>query len=62
MVRPVALYACGARATMKMDENRLVTFEQNDLGRVYGPKINDRIENKSRSRKTIWRKKYNWSG
>jgi hypothetical protein len=38
LIRPVVLYACGAWATTKTDENRLVTFERKVLRMIFGPK------------------------
>jgi len=40
LIRPVALYACGAWATTMTDENRLATFERKVLRRIFGPKRN----------------------
>jgi len=40
LIRPVALYACGAWATTKTDENRLATFERKILRKIFGPKRN----------------------
>ncbi|KAL4098105.1 hypothetical protein QTP88_022774 [Uroleucon formosanum] len=40
LIRPVALYACGAWATTVTDENRLATFERKVLRRIFGPKRN----------------------
>lgn len=40
LIRPVALYACGAWATTMTDEKRLATFERKVLRRIFGPKRN----------------------
>ena len=38
LIRPVALYACGAWTTTMTDEKRLATFERKVLRRIFGPK------------------------
>ncbi|KAL4113550.1 hypothetical protein QTP88_017159 [Uroleucon formosanum] len=40
LIRPVALYACGAWATTVTDENRLATFERKVLRKIFGSKRN----------------------
>jgi hypothetical protein len=40
LIRPVVLYACGAWATTKTDENRLATFKRKVLRKIFGPKRN----------------------
>jgi len=41
LIRPVVLYACGAWASTKSDEKRLLIFERKILRRIYGPKRNE---------------------
>jgi len=41
LIRPIVLYACGAWATIKSDEKRLLLFERRILRRIYGPKRNE---------------------
>lgn len=38
LVRPDVLYACGAWASTKADEKKLMTFETKILRRIFGPK------------------------
>jgi len=40
LVRPVALYDCGAWSITKSDELKLATFERKMLKGTYGPKMN----------------------
>ena len=41
LIRPIVLYACGAWASTKSDEKRLLIFERKILRRIYGPKRNE---------------------
>ncbi|KAL4141433.1 hypothetical protein QTP88_004071 [Uroleucon formosanum] len=41
LIRPMVLYACGAWASTKSDEKRLLLFERKILRRIYGPKRNE---------------------
>uniref|UniRef100_A0A2S2NC82 Uncharacterized transposon-derived protein F52C9.6 n=1 Tax=Schizaphis graminum TaxID=13262 RepID=A0A2S2NC82_SCHGA len=41
LVRPIVLYACGAWASTKSDENKLMIFERKILRRIFGPKRNE---------------------
>jgi RNAse (barnase) inhibitor barstar len=49
LIRPIVLYACGAWASTKSDEKRLLLFERKILRRIYGPK---RIEENIYERRT----------
>lgn len=41
IIRPIVLYACGAWASTKSDEKRLMVFEKKILRIIYGPKRNE---------------------
>ncbi|KAL4084697.1 hypothetical protein QTP88_027621 [Uroleucon formosanum] len=41
LIKPIVLYACGAWASTKSDEKRLLLFERKILRRIYGPKRNE---------------------
>jgi len=41
LIRPIVLYVCGACASTKSDEKRLLLFERKILRRIYGPKRNE---------------------
>jgi hypothetical protein len=50
LVRPIVLYACGAWASTKTDEKKLMIFERKILRRIFGPKKN--TENNEYERRT----------
>jgi hypothetical protein len=41
LVRPIVLCACGARASIKSDEKKLMIYERKILCRIFGPKRNE---------------------
>jgi len=41
LIRPIVIYACGAWASTKSDEKRLLLFERKILLRIDGPKRNE---------------------
>jgi hypothetical protein len=41
LFRPIVLYACGAWAPTKSDENKLIIFERKILRRIFGLKRNE---------------------
>ncbi|XP_022171125.1 uncharacterized protein LOC111034293 [Myzus persicae] len=53
LVRPIVLYACGAWASTKSDENKLRIFERKVLRRIFGPKRNDEGNYEIRSNREL---------
>jgi len=53
LVRPIALYACGAWASTKSNENKLMIFERKILRRIFGPKINEEGDYEIRSNREL---------
>ena len=53
LIRPIVLYACGAWASTKSDENKLMVFERKILRRIFGPKRNNEGSYEIRSNREL---------